>query len=171
LRGRREQELVLGAAWPTQPQSSKPQDALEMSEQHLDLFPTAASDLKFRRDGKGPRYISRVFIDVPRNLAQDIVRAALRFEFADVTILLAGAVTAQAVSVDAGARRGIGASELNQFLARRTGVAVRVWIPREVRTRERAIRPRRFVENRDVRRARLSFAPCHRPCRRSDNPA
>ena len=94
MRGRCEQELVLGAAWPTQPQSPQPQDALEMCEQHLDLFPTAASELKFRRVGEGPRDISRVFIDVPRNLARDIIRAAPRFEFADVAILLAGAITA-----------------------------------------------------------------------------
>jgi hypothetical protein len=65
-----------------------------MGEQHLDLFPTAASDFKFGRDGKGPRHITRVFIDVPRNLACDIVRAASRFEIADVAILLARAITA-----------------------------------------------------------------------------
>jgi hypothetical protein len=72
-----------------------------VGEQHLDLFPAAASDLIFRRGGKGSRHIARVFVDVPRNLARDIIRAAPRLEVADVAVLLAGAVTARAVSSDA----------------------------------------------------------------------
>jgi glutathione S-transferase len=77
-----------------------------MGEQHLDLFSTAASDLKFGRRGKGPRHITRVFTEAPRNLARDVIRAAPRFEIVDVAILLARAITAETVSVDAGARRG-----------------------------------------------------------------
>ncbi len=152
LGGRREQELVLRAAWTTQPQPPELQDALEMGEQHFDLFPTAAGDLKSRRGGKGPRDITGVFVDIPRNLARDIIRAALRLEFADVAILLARAVTACAVSADAGARRGVGASKLNQFFTRRTGVAVCIRMPREVRARERAVGSRRVVKDRNVRR-------------------
>ena len=82
MRGRREQELILDAGRPTQPQSPEAQDTFEMGEQHLDLLPTAASDLKFRRLGKSPRHIARFFFNVPRNLAPDIIWAALRFEFA-----------------------------------------------------------------------------------------
>lgn len=45
LRGHREEEFVLGAAWAPQPQAPEPKNALEMSKQHLDLFPAATSSL------------------------------------------------------------------------------------------------------------------------------
>jgi hypothetical protein len=38
LRGRRQRELELSASWPTQSQTTKPQDALEMREQHLNAL-------------------------------------------------------------------------------------------------------------------------------------
>ena len=139
LGGRREQELILRPAWTAQPQPPELQDALEMGEQHLDLFPTAAGDLKFGRSGEGPRHITSVFVDILRNLACDIIRAALSLELADVAILFALAVTACADSADAGAWRGVGASKLNQFFTRRTGVTVCIRMPREIRPRERAV--------------------------------
>jgi hypothetical protein len=39
-----EEELVFGSARPTQAQSIEPEDALQMSEEHLDLFSFATSD-------------------------------------------------------------------------------------------------------------------------------
>jgi hypothetical protein len=71
----------------------------------ISTFFRRASDLKFGRRGKGPRHITRVFTDAPRNLARDVIRAAPRFEIVDVAILLARAITTETVSVDAGARR------------------------------------------------------------------
>src|SRR5271157_455364 len=152
LRCRREQEFVLRAAWTTQPQASESQDAFQMREQHLDLLPKAAGDFIFRRCGKGPRHVAGVFIDIAWNFPRHRVGAASRFEIADVAILLAGAINARVVGSDAGARRGVGAPKLNQFLARRTCVAIPFGIEREVRARERAIRPRRMVKDWNMRR-------------------
>jgi hypothetical protein len=68
LRGCGEQEFVLRSAWATQSQAPEPQDALEMREQHLNLFLTAAGDLKFGCRGKGPRHITGIFVDIARDL-------------------------------------------------------------------------------------------------------
>jgi hypothetical protein len=38
LGGGRQKELVLGSIWATEAQSTEPEDALQMSEEHLDLF-------------------------------------------------------------------------------------------------------------------------------------
>jgi hypothetical protein len=42
LRDCRQCELELGAAWPTQAQTTEPEDALEMGKQHLNSFAIAA---------------------------------------------------------------------------------------------------------------------------------
>jgi len=39
-----------------------------MREQHLNLFLTAAGDLKFGCRGKGPRHITGIFVDIARDL-------------------------------------------------------------------------------------------------------
>src|SRR4051812_6692115 len=39
LGGGGEEELVVGAAWSSQPEAVEAQDAVQMSKQHLDLFP------------------------------------------------------------------------------------------------------------------------------------
>src|SRR5208337_924632 len=54
LRRRREEEFVVGAAWPPQPQAPEPEVSLEVGKQHLDLFPAAASSLIFRCRGESP---------------------------------------------------------------------------------------------------------------------
>jgi hypothetical protein len=38
LGGGGQQELVLGSIWTTEAQSTEPEDALQMSEEHLDLL-------------------------------------------------------------------------------------------------------------------------------------
>jgi hypothetical protein len=39
-----QQELVFGSAWSAEAQSTEPEDALQMSEEHFDLLPLPASD-------------------------------------------------------------------------------------------------------------------------------
>ena len=152
LRGRGEQELVLGATRATQSQAPKSQYAFEMGKQHLYLLSSPTGRFKFRRPSERPSNVAGIFVQIARNLPRHRIRAAPRLEFADVAILLAGAVTARAVSRDAGARRGVGAPELDQLFACRTDIAVSLGIEREVRSRERAVGSRRLIENGNVRR-------------------
>jgi hypothetical protein len=50
--------------------------------------------------------------------------AATRLDFTNVAILLAGALEACALGGDAGPRGSVGASELDQLFASRTGISV-----------------------------------------------
>ena len=59
-----------------------------MGEQHLDLLPTATGLHVLRSRGKRTGHVARVFVQIPRDLARDNVRAALRFEFTNVAIQL-----------------------------------------------------------------------------------
>ena len=61
-----------------------------MSEQHLGLFPKTTGGLVFGRRGESASDVSSVLVQITRDLACDCVRAALRFEFADVAIQFAG---------------------------------------------------------------------------------
>ena len=44
LGGGGEEEFVVGAAWAAQSESAQSEDALEMGEEHLDLFPELAGE-------------------------------------------------------------------------------------------------------------------------------
>jgi hypothetical protein len=48
----REGELVLRAAWAAQPEATQPQDALEVSEQHLDALSIVPGALEGFGSGK-----------------------------------------------------------------------------------------------------------------------
>jgi hypothetical protein len=63
LGGGSEEELVLNTKWTSQPQSVEAQDALEMCEQHLDLFPFTPRCHVGLCLGDIARDISGVFID------------------------------------------------------------------------------------------------------------
>lgn len=115
LRGRGKEELILGAIRAAQPQASKSQDAFEMSKQHLYLFSSMTGCSKFGRPGKRASDVAGIFLNVTWNFSRQSIWATSRFEFADITISLARAVTTRAVSPDAGARRRIGAPELDQL--------------------------------------------------------
>jgi hypothetical protein len=78
-------------------------------------------------------------MQIPRDFAGDCVRAALRFEFADIAIQFAGAIESCALGYDAAPGGRIGSSELNQFLAHRTGVTVALGVKDEIGPGERAI--------------------------------
>ena len=103
-----EEKFVAGSAGTPKAQAGKAQDALEMGEQHLDLLSTTAG-----------LHVASVFVQVPRDLAGDIVRAALRFEFTEVAVQFAGAINPCPLGRYAASGSRVGAPELNQFLARR----------------------------------------------------
>jgi hypothetical protein len=69
-------------------------------------------------------HVAGVFVQIPRNLAGDRVRAALGFESAGVAIQFAGAIESCPLGRDAASWNGVGASELDQLFARRARVTV-----------------------------------------------
>jgi hypothetical protein len=78
-------------------------------------------------------------VQIPRDLAGDSVRAALRFEFADVAIQFAGAINPRPLGRYAASGGRVGSPELNQFLARRAGVTVALGVEFEIDPGECAI--------------------------------
>jgi len=122
-----------------------------MSEQHLNLFPKTTGGLVFGGRGESASDVSSVLVQITRDLAGDRVRAALRFEFADVAIQFAGAIESCALGCDAASGNGVGASELDKLFARRAGVTVAFGVEGEVGAGERAVGSVGLVEDRDVR--------------------
>ena len=157
MRGCREEELIFGPAWPSQPQAPEPKDAFEMGKQHLDFLPAATSRLVFRRRGESPGNVSGVFMQITRNLAGDRIRAATRLKFANVAVLLAGAVEACAFGGDVGPWGSVSAPELDQLFASRARISVPFGIEGEVGARKRSVHPSGLVEDGNVRRSLLLF--------------
>ena len=93
-----------------------------MSEQHLNLFPKTTGGLVFGRRGESASDVSSVLVRITRDLAGDRVRAALRFEFADVAIQFAGAIEPCALGRDAASWGCVAAPKLDQFLACRARI-------------------------------------------------
>jgi hypothetical protein len=112
-----EEKLVIGSVWTPEAQAGKAQDALEMGEQHLDLLPTTTRLHVLRSCSKRTGHVAGVFVQISRDLAGDIVGAALRFEFADVAVQFAGAIDPCPRGRYTAPGSCVGAPELNQFLA------------------------------------------------------
>src|SRR5271166_6284642 len=100
--------------------------------QHLDLLSTTAGLHVLRSRGERTGHVASVFVQVPRDLAGDIVRAALRFEFTEVAVQFAGAINPCPLGRYAASGSRVGAPELNQFLARRAGVTVALEVEFEI---------------------------------------
>jgi hypothetical protein len=60
-----------------------------MGEQHLDFLPPATGLPVLRSFGVRPGHVASIFVQIPRDLAGESIRTALRFEFADVAIQFA----------------------------------------------------------------------------------
>jgi hypothetical protein len=139
LGGGGEEKFVAGAVWTPEAQAGQSKDALEMGEQHLDLLPRRQASWYCGVAGKGTGHVAGVFVQIPWDLAGDIVGTALRFEFAGVAIQFAGAIESCALGCDAASGNGVGASELDQFLAGRAGVTVALGVEFEIDWGECAI--------------------------------
>ena len=97
LGGGGQQELVLGSIWTTEAQSTEPEDALQMSEEHLDLLSFAT------RDGVGlglcdrTGLVTRGFMNRACDFARRNVRAAFWLKRAGLAVMLARKVDHRAV--------------------------------------------------------------------------
>ena len=74
------------ATWPAQPQTTQPQDAFEMGEQHLDAFTVAARLLESFSVNECTGGIASVFIDAARDFALRRFWAAFGFQRTRLTI-------------------------------------------------------------------------------------
>ena len=63
-----------------------------MPEPHLNLLAFPSRLLESLGAGERPGNVSGVFMDVARDLARWFLRAALRFEWADIAVELAGTI-------------------------------------------------------------------------------
>lgn len=62
-------KLILGASWATKPKPTKPQDALQVREPHLDLLALAAGPLKALGASERSGDVSGMLMDIARDLA------------------------------------------------------------------------------------------------------
>src|SRR6266567_17137 len=145
LRDCRQCELELGTAWPTQPQTTEPKDALEMCKQHLDTFAIAARSLECFGLGQRPRRVTSLLVDTSRDSAEGGLWAALRLEYAAAAIACPGPVI-QCLPI------GGHLASRGENLAGRTNVNVTLLVECEVFPTERSVFSLRFVDHRDVRR-------------------
>src|SRR4029077_16297565 len=95
-----ERELILRATWPAQPQTTQPQDALEMGEQHLDAFAVAARLLKSFGVNERTGGIASVLIDAARDFALRRLRTAFGFQRTRPTIRGSRAIEENIAIVD-----------------------------------------------------------------------
>ncbi len=136
-------ELVSGAAWSSQSQPAEPENALEVGEQHLDLFALAARLPESLGARQGAGVVSGVLVDVAGDLAVAHVRAAPRLQRTRPAIRDTRPIAAGVVGQDSagGAQR----------LAARAGVDVALGVVGEVAVREGAVGTLGLVPDRDVR--------------------
>src|SRR5712691_1567030 len=143
LGDRRQRELELGTARPTQSQAPKPQDALEMCKQHLNAFPITARSLECFGLGQCPSNVTSLLVDAARHPTEGRLWAALRLQQAATAVTHAGHIEKCLAIVDQPARRREG-------LASRAGVHVALFVEPEVVPTEGPILAPRLVDDRDV---------------------
>ena len=83
-------KLILGTSRATQSEPTKPQDALQVCEPHLDLLALTSRLLEAIGAGERPGNVSGMLMDVARDLARWFFWAALRFERAYIAVELTG---------------------------------------------------------------------------------
>ena len=125
------------------PRKAEPEDALEVSEQHLDALAIAAGLLERFRFGQRSSHVSSVFVDVSHDPAGRHVRAAFWLEPASPAHRHGCDVARRMVAADR--------TRCPQDLARRTNVDVLRLVEREVFPRERTVLSFGLVDHRDVR--------------------
>lgn len=123
------QEFVSRTARTSQPQTRHPENAFQVSEEHLDLLATTPGRLIFGRGNNRSGDIGGIFVEITRNLAGRRFRAAALFEFTGVAVLLAGAIEPCPFARDPRSGRRTGSVELLQFLGHRADVAIILTVP------------------------------------------
>ena len=92
LGGGGEEELVVGTALPSEPQSVELHDPLKVSEEHLDLLAVVAGLPVSGRSLELPDDITGGFVHASRDFAHGLAGAAFRLEGAGPAIELAGTI-------------------------------------------------------------------------------
>jgi hypothetical protein len=105
LRDRCQRELELSAARPTQSQTPKPQNALEMSKQHLNALSVTPRSFECLSLGQLASNVASLLVDAARHPAERRLRATLRLEQTAATVAHAGHVKKCLTMVDQRARR------------------------------------------------------------------
>ena len=130
-----EQELIARTARSPQAQAVQFENALEVSEEHLDLLSLLARLLVTIGLGNLASDIPRRFMDAARDLAHRCVRTAARLQRATRTIGLAGSIDDGAGLGDVRTQVLERAPLLPQYLSLRAVVSVGRFVPREVAAR------------------------------------
>src|SRR3984885_12260209 len=146
LGGGGQQELISGSTRPTQAQSIQPEDALQMSEEHLDLLSFSTRDGVGLGLGDRAGLVTSGFMNGSRNLACKHIRTALGFEHAGVAVVLSGAIADRAVPRDPLARRGERTAIFPQLFAPGADIEVAFGIECEVAAGESSVRAPGFVD-------------------------
>jgi len=144
LGGGCEQEFIFCAVRSAQAEASQSDNALEMREQHLDLFALASGLFIGRRSDQGSGDVPCSFIDAARDFANRLLRTASNLQGTRRAIELAGAVKDLVVIDDRSAR--------GQQFASRTSVDVSGLVKLEIGPGECPVIASRFVEDWYVRR-------------------
>jgi hypothetical protein len=139
-----QRELELRAAGVAKAQSAKPQNSLEVREQHLDLLGIAARLRERLRFGEGTGDIARGLVHIADDSSRWHVRAALCFERGRATVRHGAEIPERVIGAD---MAGCG-----QRLARWACINLVHLVVDEVLTRERAVLTLRFIDDRDMRR-------------------
>jgi hypothetical protein len=79
LSDRKERELVLRTARPAQPQTTEPEDALEMGKHHLDTLSVAAALFERHCAGERTGSIAGIFMNAAWDLAGRLFGTAYAF--------------------------------------------------------------------------------------------
>src|ERR1700730_314951 len=130
-----EQELILRAARSSETQAIQLKNALEVSEEHLDLLAVLARLLVSIGLGDIASDLPCRFMDAASDLAHRCVRTAARLQRATRTIGLAGSIDDGASLGDVGTQVLERAPLLPQYLSLWAAVFVGLFVPLEVAAR------------------------------------
>src|SRR5262245_53755690 len=145
MRNCRHCELKLSTGWPTQAQTTKPKDTLEMCKQHLNALSVMARSLECFGLGERPRHVTGLLVDAALDSAQRHLWTALRLEDAAAAIARLSSVVCCLPIVKQLARRGA-------TFAGPTNVAVLLLVEAEVFPTGAPVLALRLVDHWDMRR-------------------
>ena len=159
LGGGGQKKLVFRSVGTSQAQPIEPQNAFEVSKQHLDLLSLASRSCIRVGQRQIAGEVPRTLMNGPRHLAGGLSRTAMRLERAAVAVLLAGAVADEPILVDTRAWRREVAVRPLQLLAAGTGISVVLVVVGEIGPGKGAVGPGGLIDYRDMR---LDAALVHR---------
>jgi hypothetical protein len=135
-------KLILSASWTTQSKPTEPQNALEMRKPHLDLLTLTPRLLETFGASERPGDVLSVLMDIARDLARWLLRAALGFERTYIAVELACAIQKRLAFVHPAAG--------SEPFSARAMIDVAGWVISKIAARNGAIISLRLVEHRDM---------------------